>query len=89
VEDEIDFAEVEGFANVFIYKIETGIILEMVKIRAAAGEQVVDDNHAPALAEQGIAEMGSQEPGATGDQGTLRAHAFLAPFRRAAGTPSG
>jgi hypothetical protein len=31
----------------------------MFKIGAAAGEQVVDDHHAPAFAEQGIAQMGS------------------------------
>ncbi len=36
---------------------------EMVKIGAAAGQQIVDGNHAPTLAEQGIAEMGSEETG--------------------------
>ena len=77
VEDEIDFADVEGLADVFFYKIESRIIAEMFEIRAAAGEQVVDDNHTPALAEQGIAEMGSEEAGAAGDQGALWAHAFF------------
>ena len=43
----------------------------MSEVGAAAGEEVVDDNHAPALAEQGIAEMRSQETGAAGDQGAL------------------
>ena len=67
---------------------------EMSEIGAAAGEQVVDYDHAPAFAEQGIAEMGSQETGAAGDQGALWAHAFLAPFFIAAfqgggGQPSG
>jgi hypothetical protein len=71
------------------YKIESGVIVEMGEILAAAGEQVVDDNHAPAFAEQGVAEMGSQETGATGHQGALLVHAFFALFRRAAGTPSG
>ena len=64
----------------------------MRKIGAAAGEQIVDDNHGPALAEQGIAEMGSKETGAAGDQGALGAHALLVPFFtafRAVGTPSG
>ena len=34
----------------------------------------------PAFGEQGIAEMGSQETGATGDQGALWAHALVMPF---------
>ena len=77
------------------YKIESRIVAEMIEIGAAAGEQVVDHNHTPTFAEQGIAEMGSEETGAAGDQGALWAHAFLAPsfiapfFRAAAGTPSG
>ena len=75
----------------------------MVEVCAAAGEQVVDDNHTPAFTEQGVAEMGSEETGTTGDQGALGAHALLVPFFtvafetvafeiavfKAAGTPSG
>src|SRR5580658_9291838 len=87
VEDVVDLADIERFADVFFYKIETGIILEMGEVRAAAGEEVVDYNHTPAFAEQGIAEMGSQETGTAGDQGALWAHAFfallfIAPFFR-------
>ncbi len=98
VEDEINFADVEGLADVFFHKLKAGIIREMGEVRAAAGEQVVDDNHAPAFAEQSIAEMGSQETGAAGDQCALWAHALLMPFFiaafemvefKAAGTPSG
>jgi hypothetical protein len=77
VEDVIDVADVEGLADVFFYKLESGNRSADGEIGAAAGEQVVDDDHAPALAEQGIAEMGSQETGATGDQGAFWAHAFL------------
>jgi len=36
----------------------------MVNVCAAAGEQVVDDNYFVAFAEQSIAEMRSQKPGA-------------------------
>src|ERR1700722_5036548 len=103
VKDEIDFADVERFADVFFHEVEPRIIREVGRSGAAAGEQVVDDNYAPAFAEQGIAEMGSQETGAAGDQGALGAHALLLPFFivtlaipalgtvafRAAGTPSG
>jgi len=45
----------------------------------AAGEQVVDDNYFVAFAEQSIAEMRSQKPGAAGDQSAWLNHAFLAP----------
>ncbi len=94
VKDVIDSADVEGFANVFIYEFEPGFISEMVKVCLASGEQIVDDDDAVALAEQGIAEMGSEETGAAGDQSALLTHAFLVPFLRpflsaAAGTPSG
>jgi F0F1-type ATP synthase epsilon subunit len=89
VEDEIDLANVEGLADVLSYKIKSSVISEMVNVRASAGEQVVNHHHLPALAEQSIAEMRSQETGAAGDQSALLAHAFLAPFLKAAGTPSG
>ena len=72
VKNVIDVAHVEGFANVFFYKLETRIILQMGEVGAAAGEQVVDDNDAPAFGEQGIAEMGSEKSGAAGDQRALR-----------------
>ena len=63
----------------------------MGKIGAAAGEQIVDNNHAPAFAEEGVAKMRSQETGATGNESALLTHAFFAPFFKMlpAGTPSG
>src|ERR1700733_762994 len=94
VENEVDFADIERFADVLFYKLEARIMLEMIQIRAAAGEEVVDYNHTPAFTEEGIAEMGSQETGSAGDQCALWAHAFLTPFLtvpffKATGTPSG
>ncbi len=89
VEDEIDRADVEGLADIFIYKIKSGVISEMVKVRTPPGEQVVDDNHTPALAEQSVAQMRSQKTGATRDQSAFLAHAFFAVFFIAALTPSG
>ena len=89
MEDVIDVADVEGLANVFFYKFEAGVVRQMSEIMAPAGEQVVDDDDALAFAEQGIAEMGSQETGTTGDQGALWAHALLVLFFKPAGAPSG
>jgi hypothetical protein len=53
----------------------------MGEIRASSGQQVVNDNNTPALAEQSITEMRSQETGAAGDQSASLAHAFFMPFR--------
>ncbi len=39
----------------------------MFEVRAPSGEQVVDDDHAPAFGEQGIAEVGPEKTGAPGD----------------------
>jgi hypothetical protein len=37
------------------------------KVSAAAGEEIVDDDHAPAFGEKGVAEVGSQKSSAAGD----------------------
>ena len=64
---------------------------KMRQVRAAASQQVVNNNYAPAFAEQGVTKMRSQETGATGDESALLAHAFFVPFFKMlpAGTPSG
>jgi hypothetical protein len=59
MEDVVDPAHVERLANVFFYKLESGLVAEMFEVGAAAGEQVVDDDHIPAFGEQSVAEMGS------------------------------
>jgi len=93
VKDVVDAAHVEWLANVFFYKFEPGIIAEMVKIRAAAGQQIIDDHHAPALAEQSVTKVRPEESSATGDERASGTHAllsFLSPFfNNAGGTPSG
>jgi len=68
VEDKINFAGIEGLANVFFYKFESRLAAKVLQIGAAAGEQVIDDDYMPAFAEQGVAEMGSEKTGAAGDQ---------------------
>jgi hypothetical protein len=71
VENVVNLARIKGFADIFLDKLESRIIAEMVKIMAAAGKQVVDDHYAPPLAEKGIAEMRAQETGAAGYEGAL------------------
>ncbi len=67
VKDVVDFAHVERLANIFLDKFETRIVAQVLEVGAASGEQIVDDDHAPAFAEQGVAQMRSQETGAAGD----------------------
>jgi hypothetical protein len=55
VKNEIDFADVERFADVAVDQFETRLSAEMFKVAAAAGEQVVDCDHVPAVAEEGVA----------------------------------
>src|ERR1700689_867036 len=74
VEDEVDLAHVEGFADIFLDELESRFVPQVFKIGAPTGKQVVDDNHTPALGEQGIAQVGSQKTGATRDYSALSAH---------------
>jgi hypothetical protein len=67
VKDVIDFAYVERLANIFLDKFEARVVAQMFEVSAAAGEQIIDDNHVPAFTEQGIAEMRSQETSAAGN----------------------
>jgi hypothetical protein len=68
VKNEVDSADVEGFANVALDEFETRLAAEMFKVGAAAGEQVIDRDHVPAVAEKGVAQMRSQKTGAAGDR---------------------
>lgn len=63
VKDVIDVARVKRLAYVFFYKLETRFIAKMLKIGAPAGQQIVDHDHAPTLAEQGIGKMRAQKSG--------------------------
>ena len=61
----------------------------MRKVGAAAGEEIVDRDHAPAFGEKGVAEMGSQKSCAAGDHCASLSHAFLPFLRRRQGTSFG
>ena len=89
MEDIVDLAHVKGLANIFFDELETRFVSEVGKVGGAAGEEIVDYHHVPALGEQSIAEMRSQKPGAAGNYRAFRGHAFLPFLKSAAGTPSG
>ena len=74
VEYVVDAAGVERFANVFFDEFKTRVILQMGKVGAAAGEQVVDNHHAVAFAEKSIAEVRAEKSGAAGDERALGGH---------------
>ncbi len=67
VKNVIDLAHVEGLANILVDEFQPRVVGKMGKVGKAAGEQVIDDDHAPAFAEQGIAEMRAEKSGTAGD----------------------
>jgi hypothetical protein len=71
MEHVVHLAHIERFTDVELDKLEAGVAAQMLEVSAAAGEQIVYDYHIPAIAEQGIAKMGSQKTGATGHQCAL------------------
>src|SRR5258708_14013203 len=86
----VHLAHIERCTDIELDKFKAGVAAQMLQVGAAAGEQVVYDHHTPAIAEQGVAQMGSQEASATGHQRPLVALVLLVPFcNSAAGTPSG
>jgi hypothetical protein len=68
VKYKVHLAHVEGLTDIFLNEVEARIVLQVFEIMAAAGEQVVDDDYVPALAEQGITEMRAEKTGAAGHQ---------------------
>src|SRR5215470_4839732 len=68
VKDIVNRAEIKRFADVELHELKVWVIAEMGEIHPASGEQVIDNNHPPALAKQSIRQMGPEETGATRDQ---------------------
>jgi hypothetical protein len=67
VKNEINSADVEGLADVALDELETRLAAEMFEVGAAASEKIIDRDHVPAIAEEGVAQMRSQKTGAAGD----------------------
>ena len=93
MKNEIDLACIERFADVFLNKFESRVISKMGEILKPPGEQVVDNHDAPAFANQGIAQMGAEKPGASKDdylhgaRGWVHYLAIQAAFRASPGRP--
>src|SRR5579859_4505668 len=85
----IDFAHIEGLADIFLYEFEPWLVVQVRKIRAPPRQQIIDDDDLPAFAEQCVAQMRSQKSGTASHYRAFLAHAFLPFFKTAAGTPSG
>jgi hypothetical protein len=71
VEDVVDRAYIERFANVFFYKLESRLMAKMFEVSAASSQQIINNDHAPAFGEKSVAEMGSQKSCTTSDQSAL------------------
>src|ERR1700757_1552977 len=89
VENIVNLPHIERLADIFLHKLEARFFAEVSKISPAAGKQVIDNHHVPALGEQGVCKMRSQKAGAASDESATVAHAFLPCFRTPVGTPSG
>jgi hypothetical protein len=89
MENKVDLAHIERFADILLDEFEPRFVGKVNKIRAASGQEIIHDDHVPTLAEQGVTKMRSEETGSARDQSAFLSHAFLPFFRTAAGTPSG
>ena len=90
VEDVIDSAAVEGLVDVELAELEAAVVLEMIEVREASSEQIVNDDDGIAFTEQGVTQVGAQESGTSGDQGAWITHDCLSFLVDApAGWPSG
>jgi hypothetical protein len=62
--------ELEGIDDVVPYQLESGVIQEVRNVGLPSGEEIIEANDFMPLRQQPIAEMGTQKPGAAGDQDT-------------------
>src|SRR5262249_18545509 len=68
MENVTDFAAIEVTVDIELEKFKMTLAAQMLNIRQAAGQKIVDGNDRVAVRQQGIAEMRTEEPGASGDQ---------------------
>jgi hypothetical protein len=87
VEDPVELdppaqARRQGVDDVRVDQVEPGLALQVAQVLAAAGEEVVQADHVGAVGEQGVAEVGAQEPGPAGhenDAALAMSHGLIPP----------
>ena len=78
VEDEIDFARVEGLGDVLFEEAEAAFALEMAEIGDVACAEVIDTDDRVSCSKQRVTKMGAEKAGRSCDKNRSRHH--LLPF---------
>ena len=74
VEDEIDFARVEGFGDVVFEEAEAAFALEMAEVGEFARAEVIDTDDRVSCSEQGVTKMRAEKAGCSCDKNVSRHH---------------
>jgi hypothetical protein len=69
VVDPVDL-ELEGINHIVPDEFESGIANEMVNVRLATGEKIIQTDDIVSLFDKSVAEMGAEKPGSSGNQDT-------------------
>jgi len=62
--------KLKGIDHIVADKFESGISHEMLDVRLATGEKVIQTNDIISLFDESVAEMGAEKPGSSGNQDT-------------------
>ena len=71
IEDPVDFEE-DRLRDVVSHEFEGGAAEEMGDVLLPAREEIVETDYLVAVADESLAKVGTDEPGASGDENTLR-----------------
>ena len=80
IEDIIDRAGIEAYADVPLLKLEARITRKMRQVRGVARAQVIDAYDGAALGQQSVSQMRTKKSGGAGDKYALR-QGFVLPKR--------
>jgi hypothetical protein len=70
-------------SDIRLREVEPGVISVPGEVRGVSGQEGIEADHLPTLAQEPFTEVGSEEAGSAGDHGPWR------PFRHAEVDPSG
>src|SRR5215469_9539333 len=68
VEDEIDFAGIEGLGDVLLDEAEAGLALEVAQVGKSAGAQIVDADDGISRGKQRVTKMRAEKAGGSCDK---------------------
>jgi hypothetical protein len=74
VEDEVNFAGVEGLGDVMFDQAETALPLQVAEIGEIAGAEIVDTDYRVSCGEQSVTQMGAEKSRCPGDKDVSRHH---------------